>query len=551
MPNIVKAMVPALLWIVCVGGGAAAQTPGGSEVVARWIQVAPGSTPGALSAGRWGDAPLSRTPTVLARAVITGGACPAVQLDHGAELSMAPRFNGASLTALPGAPGSNNAKPGYPQYFVRNTQPAAFANGTPMATTSWTECELVVPAFHRTATIAGVDLALPVAHPKRILLIADTGCRMNGASQQDCASPTAFPWAYLAQYEATMHPDLIVQVGDWFYRDTPCNGAYPGCADPGSTNYEVFGDTFDSWNADVLFPAKPLLAAAPWVMARGNHESCGRGARGWFALLDPHPFSLSNVACAPSPPAAPANGVADYTPDFTPTYVVPTGSVNFLVHDSSFANDSAVAPATAENYDVDLTNALAALGPKSMNIFTTHKPSFGLIFGDTGTAANPNDNAGDFTEQSVFSGGTYAASAFRNGVPASIGLFLSGHIHQFEYISFKNFKQFAPQLIVGMGGTLLDPDVTTGAIPNGTDDLAPFRQQNQGFTVNNITATPEVTTARTTFAHDEFGFALLTAIDLPGGETVGYDADVYKISSERAGHCIIELTPRRSINCMF
>ncbi len=546
-----RAAAVLLLWIAGGAGIAVAQPVAGDEVVARWIQLAPGSTRGALAAGRWGDAPLSRTPTVLARAVITGGACPGVLLDHGASLAMTRRFDAATLTSLPGARGSANAKPGYPQYFVRNTQPAQFANGTPMATTGWTECEAVVPPGHQTASIAGVDLRLPVAQPRRILLIADTGCRMNGSSQQDCASPTAFPWAYLAQYEATMHPDLIVQVGDWFYRDSACNGAYPGCADPGSANYEVFGDTFDSWNADVLFPARPLLAAAPWVMARGNHESCGRGARGWFALLDPHPYSVSAVGCAPSPPAAPANGVADYTADFTPTYVVPAGGVNLLVHDSSFANDFAVAPATAENYDVDLTDALAALGPGSMNIFATHKPSFGLVFGDTGTSANPNDNAGDFTEQSVVSGGTYAASAFRNGVPASIGLFLSGHIHQFEYISFKNDKQFAPQLIVGMGGTLLDKDINTGLPTPGTTDLAPFRQENKGFTVNDFTATPDVTTASTAFAHDEFGFALLTAIDRPGGETVGYDADVYKISSERAGHCVIELKPRRSIRCSF
>ncbi len=551
MPKRLAALLVAVSPLIATPALAVPPTVQDTTVIARWIQLGPGSSAAALAAGRYGDAPLSGTPTLLARAGITGGACPAVSLDGGAALPMTQRFDGASLAHVPGAAGATNGKAGYPQYFVANQTPANFASGAPMATTSWTECEAVLPAGHKTATIDGVDLKLPVAHPKTILVIADTGCRMNGASQQNCASPTAFPWAYLAQYEATFRPDLIVQVGDWFYRDSNCNNAYPGCADPTSANYETFGDTFDSWNADVLFPAKPLLAAAPWVMTRGNHESCGRGARGWFALLDPHPYSFASVACPPSPPATPAGGTPNYTADFTPTYVVPAGSVNFLVHDSSFANDAAVAAATAQNYDADLTNALAAVGPKSMNIFTTHKPSFGLVYGATATAATPNDNAGDFTEQSVFSGGTYANSAFRNGVPANIGLFLSGHIHQFEYISFKNYAEFAPQLIVGMGGTLLDTDIITAATPDGITDLAPFRQANQGFTINHFTAVPDVTTAQKAFAHDEFGFAVLNAIDLPNGKTVAYDADVYKISSARAGHCIIELTPRRNINCLF
>ncbi len=527
-----------------------------TTVVARWVQMAPGSTAGALARGSYGDAPATAGSTILARAIITGGACPAAVLDHGASLAMTPRFDAATLASVPGTAGSTNGKAGYPQYFVQNTAAANFANGTPMATTSWTECEAVIPPGHVTATIDGVDLKLPVAHPQRILVMADTGCRMNGvlsangSNQQNCASPTAFPWAYLAQYESLFNPDLIVQIGDWFYRDTNCNGAFPGCSDPTSANYETWGDTFDSWNADVFFPARPLLAAAPWIMARGNHESCGRGARGWFALLDPYPYSAARVACGPSAPTAPVGNAATYTADFEPSYVVPAGDVNFLVHDSSFANDAAVAKATAQNYDVDLTNVLAAVGPGSMNIFATHKPSFGLTYGATGSMAMPADNSGDFTEQAVFSGGTYAASAFANGVPASIGLFMSGHIHQFEYLNFVDFAHYAPQLIVGTGGTLLDPDLNTGDVPGGFANVPAFRQTTQGVDVNRFDGSVATTVATKTFAHDEFGFAVLDAI-VEGGRTVGYQADVYKVSSARAGHCVITLTPKRNIECTF
>ncbi len=538
--------------------GARSDTGGSGQTVARWIQLAPGSSVNTLISGSWGDEPTSIFPTILARAVVSGGACPVARLAHGLVIPMRVRFSGASLTNVPGTPGSTNGKAGYPQYFVQNTSPQNFPNGTPMATTSWAECETVLPYGFSTASIDGVELTLPKPRPERILVMADTGCRMagalaaNGANQQNCSSPTAFPWAYLASWEATFKPDLVVHVGDWFYRDTNCNNTFPGCADPTSPNYETWGDTFDSWNADVLFPANPLLAAAPWVMTRGNHESCGRGARGWYALLDPYPYNPANVACGPSSPAAPANGVANHTADFEPSYVVPAGGVNFLVHDSSLANDSAVATALAQNYDLDLTNLLAAVGPHSINVFTTHKPSFGLTYGAQGTPAAPDDTAGDFTEQAVVAGGTYAASAFAQGVPANIGLFLSGHIHQFEYVNFADAAHYAPQLIVGVGGTLLDPDLNTGLVPaNGTLDPAAYAQTDAPFSINQISGSVVQALASRTYGHDEFGFALLQTQRDGTGAVTGFDAAVYKASSTLAGHCKIALRPTRNISCDF
>ncbi len=555
----IQALAPAQIQLLLDGAvGAQGQAGGSGQTVARWIQMAPGSSVDAILAGSWGDQPTSIFPTILARAVISGGACPVVRLDRGIVVPMRVRFTGAQLTNVPGHAGSTNGAAGYPQYFVQNTAPANFASGVPMATTSWAECETVLPYGFKTASVDGVDLKLPVLFPKTILVTADTGCRMNGAvatnggNQQNCSSPTAFPWAFLASWEATFKPDLIVHVGDWFYRDTNCNNTFPGCLDATSPNYETWGDTFDSWNADVLFPANPLLAAAPWVMTRGNHESCGRGARGWYALLDPYPYNYASVSCAPSSPATPANGVANHTPDFEPSYVVPAGGVNFLVHDSSLANDSAVATALAQNYDLDLTNLINAVGPNSINVFTTHKPSFGLTYGAQGTASAPDDTAGDYTEQAVVAGGTYAASAFAQGVPANIGLFLSGHIHQFEYVNFADTAHYAPQMIVGQGGTLLDPDLNTGLVPaNGTLDPAAYAQTDAPFSVNQITGGVLTALAAKTYGHDEFGFALLTVQRGAGGAVTGFDAAVYKASSTLAGHCAIALRPSRNITCDF
>ena len=554
-----------IVYVAFVAAGSALplQSALAQNVVASWIQLAPGSSPAALSAGSYGDVPSSLTPTILARAVVSDGVCPALSLDGGAAVTMGQRFSAASLTNVPGAPGATNGKTGYPQYFVSPTAtaPATFANGAAMATTSWAECESVVPAGHVQAQIGSTMLKLPVANPKTILLLADTGCRVNGAlaanggNQQNCASPTAFPLAYLARLEATYGPDLIVHVGDYFYRDTNCltNGAetFPGCNTPTSVNYETWGDTFDSWNADVFYPMQPLLAAAPWVMVRGNHESCGRGARGWYALLDAHPYTYANVSCAKTATyPAMANGTPVYNGDFEPTYVVPAGNVNFLVHDSSFANDSAVDVNMAQNYDADLTNLLAKLGSGSMNIFATHKPSFGLVYGTVSATNPPVDNGGDFTEQSVFSGGTYGASAFAHGVPETIGLFLSGHIHQFQVVNLKGGAHIPPQLIVGMGGSLLDPDMNTGLVPGGNTDVPVFSQKPVDAVVNKFDGMMKTAPGRNALSHDEFGFAVLHANLDSGGKTTSYIADVYETSSSSPGRCVIKLSPR-SINCNF
>ena len=508
------------------------------NVVARWIQVGPGSSSAARAAGRYGDQPLSTTPTVLARAVVSDGTCPSLVLDGTLSLSMTTRFTGAQLTATPGTTGYTNANTaGYPQYFVSPAAvaPGTFPDGTAKATTAWGECEAVLPPGHTTATVGGVNLKLPVANPQRVLVIADTGCRMAKANQQNCHDPAGFPFAALANYEAQFKPDLIIHVGDYFYRDTNCvvpaAGSVPaqdfvaGCSDPTNANFETFGDTFDSWNADVLYPGATLLAAAPWVMARGNHESCGRGARGWYALLDPTPFNASLVNCAGGAGAAPVSNAAVYNGDFSPTYYVPMGQVGLLVHDSSYANDSTVDTNMAANYDYDLTNALNAVSGAPYLFYVTHKPPFGLVSGAT-------NGSGDVTEQVTFSGGATANSAFSGGVPAKLAMFLSGHIHQFEYVNFNDYVRYAPQMIVGVGGDKLDATSN----PNATTST--YGYQNQGFTIRNSSTTSTTAQVNHAYSQAEFGFAVLQAT------SSGYLASVYNIGASRAGRCTVTLAPR-------
>ena len=51
-----------------------------------------------------------------------------------------------------------------------------------------------------------------------------------------------------------------------------------------------WGYGWDAWDADLFTPARPLLAAAPWIVVRGNHESCNRAGQGWWRFLDPRPL---------------------------------------------------------------------------------------------------------------------------------------------------------------------------------------------------------------------------------------------------------------------
>ena len=476
------------LGLACLAllGALLGSSPAQAALYGSWIQIGPGG---------FGATPLQGT-TILARAIVDAGeACPALAID-GKPAAMQVRFSNLHPPARSAQPSPN---PGF----------------------AVTECEAVVPPGHRVARIGGTDLALPTPHPHRILVIGDTGCRMAGNAQQDCNDPQAFPLAFLSHLEASLRPDLVLHVGDYFYRDSDCAGAFPGCNLVGGPNFQPWGDNWVSWNADFFAPARALLQAAPWVMLRGNHESCGRGAEGWFALLEPAPFSEARVACTPG--SFDAGSAKSYTPEdgppyggeFSPSYVVPIGRASLIAHDSSFANDLAIDTATATRYATDLRAVLAAVGPTSINVFATHRPTYGLVRG-AGT------NAGDFTEQYLFN--TLLGSG---GVPPSIGLFVAGHIHSFQYLSFADSARFAPQLIVGTGGSLLDPQIVPG--------LRMAFSGKSDFTVHPAPGQTVGTPVERGGVRQEFGFALLTP------STTGFDAEVFSPGASRNGHCHIRL----------
>ncbi|MBV8133035.1 MAG: metallophosphoesterase [Alphaproteobacteria bacterium] len=273
-------------------------------------------------------------------------------------------------------------------------------------------CEARAPAATRQLTVGGS--AAPSLPPvvRRIVVIGDTGCRLEGRAVQECSDPEAWPFAEIARRAANQKPDLVIHVGDYYYRETACPADRKGCA--GSPH----GDNWETWQADFFEPAAPLLAAAPWVMVRGNHELCRRGGRGWFHLLDPHPAPLE---CR----------------DRSDPFRLHIGGVDLLWFDGADADDFSAPAAKVALYAAQLAGLLAAAPPHAWLLI--HRPIWALAQGDL---AGANVNA---TEQAAISG----------QVPPGLDLVVSGHLHDFA--SYKFGPDRPAQLLVGdSGDTMLE-----------------------------------------------------------------------------------------------
>lgn len=411
--------------------------PAHASVLRSWVEMAPGGV-------------------ALVRAVVDDGACPVASAD-GRELPLAVRV------------GPDEAFP-------------------------VTVCEAQAPSGAANVTVAGVVLRLPVAAPRRIVVLGDSGCRLVApVAYQGCNDPAAFPLSRLAGMAAAMNPDLILHVGDYYYREAACPpGGMFDCE--GSPH----GDTWAAWDADWFGPAEPLLHAAPLAFSRGNHESCGRGQGGWFRLLDPYPYQAEAAGCA--------RGSAF---DTEAPYWVSLGAARLLMFDSSFANDYAAANSAklAAIYAGQLRAALAEKGAPA--ILATHRPPFGAIGVANGVIAGGNADL---------------QAALQAVKPDGIGLFLSGHIHSFEALMWDAADPaYPPQLVVGTGGTRLDtlklPSHLAGTAFAPAPGLDPLRA---GLVTKG-----------------EFGFAVLDAV--PGG----YSVTQYDLGGSVAANCMIALVARR------
>ncbi|HYC60542.1 MAG TPA: metallophosphoesterase [Thermoanaerobaculia bacterium] len=307
-------------------------------------------------------------------------------------------------------------------------------------------CEAAIPGDARSASIGGH--ALPVAklgRAEKVAIVGDTGCRRKGGSPvQDCSDPKKWPFAAVAASIAAWDPDIVLHVGDYYYREAAT------CDKSGTCSKNTFYD-WSRWNADFFTPADPLLRNAPWIVVRGNHEMCGRAAEGWVRFLEPRNYVWENNATCMS------------NLQFTPPYRVSAGALNVTVMDSSSVQES------SEQQVPILAGQLALLANAPANTWLMmHHPIWA-------------DDLGDPVTETLWGAWQQAGST-----TSAVSLLLTGHIHMLEMISFTD--NGVPLIVAGNGGTALDK------APTNAPGLSVGPRVIKNFTADDdfgfITATP-------------------------------------------------------------
>jgi hypothetical protein len=382
----------------------------------------------------------------IARVITTAPACPRLTLD-GADRALAMRAAAGTIAQRPTRSAPEDSKP------------SAF----PVAT-----CETELPASARHAVVAGIKLALPTPSPRLIVVIGDTGCRIKQSDNayQPCNDADAWPFKAVADRAARLRPDLVIHVGDIHYRENKC-AVEPGCA--GSP----WGYGYDTFEADFFVPAAKLLAAAPWVFVRGNHENCDRAGQGWWRFFDPRPLVRGRDCDHPGDDAA---------GDFSEPYAVPLGvDAQLVVFDSARVGNRALAAGDSmlATYTAQLEAAGRLARQRPTTFFLVHHPVLGFAPKPErdGAIGYFGGNAGLQSAMAAVSGTAL--------LPETVQAVISGHNHLFQVTGFAS--DHPAQLIAGNAGSWSDSPnyerLPPGATPYPAATVAQSVSTNQyGFT---------------------------------------------------------------------
>ena len=390
------------MWRMAMMAGAAfVAVPAQAQVVAAYTVMAPGGG-------------------AVARVVTGADVCPVASID-GRDVPMAERVAPGTLPLR-----KNAAKLGADHLAV-------FASRV---------CEVAVPQGARAVRVGGQALPVVPAEVRRIVVLGDTGCRMKSADNafQACRDAAAWPFARIARAAAAVHPDLILHVGDYEYRENACPEGNAGCA--GSP----FGYGEDAWRADWLEPGAPLFAAAPLVVVRGNHEECVRAGQGWWRFLDPHPL-VAGADCV--------DAAQDFAGNHTAPYAVEIGGPGrgqgarvIVVDFSAIGNGKPLDDADkAARYAGDARAIEALATPGETNFVTNHQP-FGAVLHFDGEAAQ----VGYASVSQAFAAADGAPAEAAGGMPPlpHVAAMIAGHVH---LLQVAHEKDRAVQIVNGFSGT--------------------------------------------------------------------------------------------------
>ena len=351
-----------------------------------------------------------------------------------------------------------------------------------------TVCEAEIP-FDADLHVDVRDGKFPLPRAKtsvqRITVMGDTGCKIADCS---LVGQPAKPFASMA-HAATLQPrDLIIHVGDYNYRGTLGHVKFTHRSTGESVKKHVYDagdgtdmsrncrqspdsgfvsqnapdsdqpDAWKYWKADFFDPAGELLASAPWIFARGNHELCSRAGPGWFYFLDTSSNLPSGggrqISCPkPKPKANPFESVVLGRP-----FRIELGPLHLIVVDSSNACGAFVTDETKDFSKAFVkqlvkVNNLTVEGKETWLV--THRPLLGVKKYRPKTSAlcsatHDTQQKYDCITRTL----EYAVKEGLKGkLPQGMRLILSGHIHLFQSLTFAP-GGYPPQLIVGNGGSI-------------------------------------------------------------------------------------------------
>ncbi len=367
----------------------------------------------------------------IARVITRADACPTLRID-GADVSMGVRAKPETVAQRTTRSAPEDSKPSDFPVLV---------------------CESILPSHPGSVMLGDRSLPLPKDVPNRIIVVGDTGCRMKKSDNafQPCNDPVKWPWKAVADRAAKFNPDLVIHTGDIHYRENACPEGLADCA--GSP----WGYGFDAFDEDLFKPAARLLASAPWIFVRGNHESCDRAGQGWWRFLDPHPLQ----------PGQDCNLAAnDSKGDFSDPYAVSIAAdTQLIVFDSSKTGTKILSESdpvfVTYKAQVDKASAIAAKVPHS--IFMNHHPILGLA---------PNIKPG---KESYYPGNEGMQSVMEKAwpkllFPPNVNALFSGHIHVFQMTSFST--PHPTQFISGNAGSWVD-EPNFESLPQGASTYGP------------------------------------------------------------------------------
>ena len=269
-------------------------------------------------------------------------------------------------------------------------------------------CELRLPHGAKSVIVMGHRHNLSLDQISRIAVIGDTGCRIKAHGEkfdvQNCNSEDEWPFHKMVTEQVlAQHPDLIVHVGDYHYRESACPEGNESCAGA------IAGDNVNSWQQDFFEPAAEALNQANWFFVRGNHEICARAGASWFRFLDTGEYQN---ACS----------------DATAPVVATIGDVTLVAVDA--ANDHNIQPSLNQ---LALTKSIS-----HHTLIFLHRPFLTVGADDEATVKSH-----------------LPASLLRS---PRIDAVITGHKH---YFSFNEFHHGPSEIISGNGGTkLLAPEAS-------------------------------------------------------------------------------------------